>query len=337
MASARNPSTSGDEAPAVADVASRVVGGTRALGFMQKLSPMVYLYQPSSPEKPKSTDVAVGQGPADPKLVLVLGWLDARDAHLAKYVRQYQEVFPRSAILLVKSRLAGANLDSVGRKDASAAVSPIRAAFPDLDPTGPDSSAGGAPPGLLVHVFSGGGSSSLHHLYDVYAASSSGAATGDLVAKKPVLPRHVTIFDSSPNVFSYGTIVAAVKFGVQGMSLLTRLLMLPFIHLLVSAWWVRIRILRLPDILELYARSHNDAAKVRETRRLYIWSDVDDIVPPADVFRHASAARLAGFDARKVLFAGSGHVAHARAQPERYWRLVKDTWEGIGEWAQGEP
>lgn len=189
---------------------------------MQKLSNSVYLYEPKSKPDPVTTS-----DDAAPRLILVGGWMDARDVHLAKYVRKYQELFPTSAILLLKSTLAGVNIYSVGRGHARAAVEPLRRILreeldsspssqpslssslpsppslslsPSLSPS-PSSSASSstssspsrspAPsrssslsstsslfssayadrrrPRLLVHILSGGGTCSLHHLYDFYA------------------------------------------------------------------------------------------------------------------------------------------------------------------------
>jgi len=285
------------------------------LSFMNKLSTSIYLVRP----KPSIDSGNSGLKTTDPKLVLIIGWMDARELYLAKYVRQYQSLFPTSAILLFKSRLASVNLDRIARRDAKSAVDPLCAILGESH----SYHASGSPE-LLVHVFSGGGSCMLHHLYDMYAAHTTATSAG---ADGPTnkLPLHVTLFDSAPAVFSYKATFSAVMLGVPSQMWI-RSLAFPLAHLLVTAWWVRIHVLGLSDILATYARSHNDPNKVREARRTYIYSDVDKVVPAVDIENHATDAESKGFRVNREIFIGSGHVAHARKDPERYWRVVKDLW-----------
>ncbi|KAI9643652.1 hypothetical protein NHQ30_008274 [Ciborinia camelliae] len=286
------------------------------LAFMQKLSTSVYLFRP---EPPLTTSIAEGLTPSTsaPKLIFIIGWMEARDVHLAKYVRQYQSLYPSSAILLLKSRLASVNVNSIGRLDAKAVIDPLHAILGEGD-----NNTASARPELLVHVFSGGGSCMLHHVYDMY----TDVASSDDSPKKRI-PLHTTIYDSAPAVFSYQPTYNAVMMGVPPQRWI-RFLALPAAHLLVMAWWVRIRILGLSDILAVYAKSHNDINKVQETRRVYIYSDMDKIVPVVDIENHAADAEAKGFHVKREKFIGSDHVAHARKDPDRYWRVVKEIWEG---------
>jgi len=67
-----------------------------------------------------------------------------------------------------------------------------------------------------------------------------------------------------------------------------------------------------------------------EVRRTYIYSEADALVDWRDVESHAAAAVENGFrDVRLEKFEGSMHVAHARADEGRYWRVVRETWEGV--------
>lgn len=65
-----------------------------------------------------------------------------------------------------------------------------------------------------------------------------------------------------------------------------------------------------------------------ERSRTYIYSPEDEMVEYRHVERHAEEARekRAGVKVRTERFEGSRHVAHMRLDPERYWRVVGDTW-----------
>ena len=70
----------------------------------------------------------------------------------------------------------------------------------------------------------------------------------------------------------------------------------------------------------------------RERARTYVYSAEDEMVEWRDVERHAAEARQARGEAdttvpvRTERFHGSSHVAHVRLEPERYWRIVDETW-----------
>lgn len=62
------------------------------------------------------------------------------------------------------------------------------------------------------------------------------------------------------------------------------------------------------------------------TPRLYIYSRKDDLIPYTEVESHAQEAEAAGFDVRQERFEDTAHVAHARADPARYWGAVERIW-----------
>lgn len=62
------------------------------------------------------------------------------------------------------------------------------------------------------------------------------------------------------------------------------------------------------------------------TPRLYIYSRKDELVPYKEVESHAREAAALGLDVRQETFEDSAHVAHARADPERYWGAIERTW-----------
>ena len=66
---------------------------------------------------------------------------------------------------------------------------------------------------------------------------------------------------------------------------------------------------------------------LKDTPRLYLFSSKDDVIPYHEVEKHAQQAKDLGLNVRAERFEDSQHVAHARADPERYWSAVKQLWE----------
>lgn len=65
-----------------------------------------------------------------------------------------------------------------------------------------------------------------------------------------------------------------------------------------------------------------------ELRRLYLYSEEDQLVYYKDLEQHAADAKKAGYSVWLEKFDGTPHVAHARKYPERYWKMVRDFWQG---------
>lgn len=88
-----------------------------------------------------------------------------------------------------------------------------------------------------------------------------------------------------------------------------------------------------PGTLARISAYLNSPTSLPPVPRLYLYSPIDELIPPEDVERHAAQARTeAGVtDIRMEKFEKSPHVAHARTDPERYWSAVKRVWEESGE------
>ncbi|KAK4212069.1 hypothetical protein QBC37DRAFT_466613 [Rhypophila decipiens] len=258
------------------------------LAFMQKLSDSVFLYRATQSEPPHESAqpplAARGQDTSAPQVILLLGWMDARDAHLAWYIQKYRDLHPLASIVLVKARTKGLAFSSVGREDTAPAIAPLRAVLGDGDE--------GSDPRLLIHAFSGGGSSSLHHLYDLY---------------DPILPRHVTIFDSTPGVWTWSFASNLFTAGLRP-GLIKSLIATPLGHLVALVSCLLIKVLGV----------------VPDGQRV---CDVEKMVSHGIIQAHADDAAGKGFVVVcREIFAGSSHVAHARADPDHYWRVVTETY-----------
>ncbi|KAI0875737.1 hypothetical protein GGS24DRAFT_499556 [Hypoxylon argillaceum] len=285
---------------------------TGGLSFMQALSPHVYLLR----RWPYGT---TWEQVKDPALIIILGWMNAADGPLAKYVRQYQTLFPATDILLITCTFAGMTIPWLGLREARIAATTARAILQQDE----ESRDVYTPfPRLLIHAFSNAGSTMLYHLYTAYATAGTSSSSS---SKGTVLPLHTTIFDSAPAAFTYQTLVRGI---LDGAPSAMRFAILPIAYLYVALVWMVVTVLRVPDhIGDLAPRAHNDPARVREACRVYIYGPADRITSAKGVERHAAEAEARGFRVRREVFDGSGHVAHARKHADRYWHVVSQNWE----------
>ncbi|KEY72780.1 hypothetical protein S7711_02562 [Stachybotrys chartarum IBT 7711] len=273
----------------------------KPLSFMQSLNSVVAYFEP-----PASSAAGPGN---DPELIVVLGWMAARDLHLAKYIAQHRALFPASRLLLVRYPLAHIVNEARGYREVAPAV-PIISALAE----GADAAAGGGRPRVLFHVFSNGGMSNAAKLHVLLRRQHGGAL---------VLPRHVTVFDSCPGYFRWQLAHRAIAQPLPWWAS-------PLVHVVLAVMWAWFNALgRAPPPDEnADALVHPDGVR-SEARRAYLYGDGDDMVDWRDVEKHAALARQAGFDvARLELFEGGRHVAHVRVDSDRYWGAVKAVWEG---------
>ncbi|KAK8061637.1 hypothetical protein PG994_008003 [Apiospora phragmitis] len=225
------------------------------LNFMQKMSPSVYLLRPPPPAP--RTD--------DPALIIICGWMNAGDGPLAKYVRQYQALFPDSAVLLFTCTFAGMTLPWLGLREARIAATAARAILEqDEETQEPPCGDGGADPRprprprLLVHAFSNAGSTMLYYLYTAFATITA-APSSFAVPERAILPLHATVFDSTPAPFTYQTLAQGILDGAPSAA--ARLIVAPVAYLYVALVWVVVTVLRVPDHIGDLARRRADLGR----------------------------------------------------------------------------
>jgi hypothetical protein len=224
-------------------------------------------------------------------------------------------------------------------KEVAAAAGVLRATFPEIEKgligngtkdatngsaaSANGAAAGPASPELLIHAWSNGGSTMLWRIR----------------ALLPSMPKYTLVLDSTPGQFSYKATFTAFSLTLKHPWL--RVLLAPALHALCISFWLVAARDRLLDWvtgkhtprgpLAVSAAAHNDPRwRNAEARRTYIYSDEDVLIPSRDVEEHAAAAKMRGFTVRTEKFKGTAHVAHARYEPERYWRLATETWGGNG-------
>lgn len=331
------------------------------LAFMERLSSSVYVYRP--PAFSTSSSASASSPRPAPRLVIITAWMGARPPHIAKYLAPYRDglVFgedpadrPAIALLFCHETTTA----SYGK--AAAVAETARPFLQDVlgdslastpaEASPAAAAVAAAAPQVLVHTLSNGGCLVLGHIYNALDP-----------AHRRCLPPHVTVFDSCPGHFRFWGGVTAFSMGLARAPRLRRWAALPAVYLLVLAMFVRIRAERALAWLGglgrvLLARlapgrppsprppgparalnpwtPHNVntvfGGNRREVRRAYLYSHGDAIIPAQDVEEHAAEARQLGFTVwRMAAFPNSAHVAHARADPPRYWRTIRETWLGL--------
>jgi hypothetical protein len=282
----------------------------KPLSFMEKLGPLVSFYQPTPETSSANKNTTTNADP--PRFIVIAGWTDAKDAHLAKYIIKYQTLYPAAQILLLKSTMSCILRPSQIGPAMKPAVSVLRAAFQTSASSTPSS------PPLIIHIFSNGGSISMAKLYSQYAAMTS-------PNEDKRLPPHITIFDSSPGLFHISTSMAFISVGLSSAQ---KLIATPFLYLWAILWAGAMALGLLPNLLTDGYTSHNyHESNKTEMRRAYIYSAADALTDHKDVEAHAAEAESKGFATALEKYKGSAHVAHSRKDEERYWEIVKRTIE----------
>lgn len=311
---------------------TKIMAKLDPLGFMTRLSRSVYMYRPTVAAATTSrTSTPTPGAPATtanaPKLILLATWMGAQDPYVAKYIQPYRDLYPTSPILLVRSEMRHFLIPGSGIKDILPALAAQRAAF-QTRITASDageaviSSAGKNEPEMLVHTWSNGGNNTFATLRRLWAKSTDAP-----------FPAHTLVMDSAPGKFGFKATYTAFS---AGLPPLLRAILSPILYAMVSWFWLLNSIHRLRyngsdgGPLEVLAKSFNPPKAQNpwnEIRRTYIYSPEDRLVSYRDVEAHAADAEKKGYEVRTERFDGTGHVAHMRKDPKRYWEIVTETWD----------
>ena len=266
---------------------------------------------------------AKATGPPDvsassPTLIIIIGFTGAPSKHLAPYVAHYAALYPNACAIVLESHFADMSpFPFSTRRSRERGFAEI---FQALEATSrADSKETPMPNGghrLLVHVFSGGGQSRFGCLAAAYRRR-----TGRL------LPAHLLVLDSAPapSRLWLKTVAAAAVLKVP-RGRLGSVWLLPIV-LWVALWAAWTTLTWQTDPLGYAFGGLNDPALVqRRGLRLYVFSKSDPITDWRWVAKHAEEARDRGYEVRELEVTGSGHVAHAKTDPKRYWKTIAEAW-----------
>ncbi|KAJ1328252.1 DUF829 domain-containing protein [Microdochium nivale] len=256
-----------------------------------------------------------------PSTVILFGWGDGQARHVAKYIAGYRELFPSiTRLVVVLATTFKAAYQSLNERLAGM-MPTIDAAFPD----GPAVDGGSA---VLMHAMSSAGGINLVSTLHAYKKRFGGA----------LLPHRLLVLDSTPGgiVFSeqVGRWSRAMAIGMSDRFpwpyAVTYWLCYAFLWLMKGFEWAMRRVHAGASSRAAVNVPGDIVAASPGCRRLYLYSDADEIILAKDIEIHAAEARQMGFDVDLEEFDGSEHCGHLRRHPEQYWRAIADSWREAG-------
>ncbi|KIJ29433.1 hypothetical protein M422DRAFT_229263 [Sphaerobolus stellatus SS14] len=249
----------------------------------------IYLSIPNGEEMDKVND-------SDPRTVVIFGWMGAQLKHLQKYATLYHELYPSTPVLLVCSH---PRLWFQTKTIRLANFTPALAYLPISK--------------VIYHAFSNGGCFRL----------------ADFLSLRPISTQSYStiVFDSCPGVYEIKatTLAFLAPFKSKILRFLARILIMSCFSLM-SLWN---RLLRKTDIQQTAVRIplNNGHLVRKDMPRAYIYSKSDKLVQSWAVEAHADEAEKKGYMTTRHVYLNSDHVAHFRTDPERYKRIIRDSWQ----------
>lgn len=289
------------------------------LSSLQQLSPCVYLHDPinsvvsgeitATSFTQSETPTTIPQSSA-PKLIILSMWMTAHPHNIFKYVSGYQDLYPTSRIIVIRSSSGDWLWRSTNTRcrRVDPAVSAILAFCTATKKSDPE---------ILLHLFSNGGSHQSTALLTAYGKTMSSS-----------LPPHVKILDSCPGRGTFAESLKSLSAPLPRIQPL-RAILVGILYVLLGIYCLVCIVLGMPDAIERVRQILNDRELFEnETRRCYIYSDADDMVSWRDIEAHAEDARQKGFVVQTEKFQGSAHCQHIRVEGGKYWGIVNDVWRG---------
>ncbi|RDW70764.1 TMEM53 family protein [Aspergillus mulundensis] len=265
-----------------------------------KLSSCIYIQEP---------DVPADDSGDYPRTIVIAFWMNAATRSLVKYVAGYRKLAPRARIIFIRT----SSTEFILRPTKRAQYARLAPAVEALQTLPADSP-------VFIHMFSNGGVFAVTYLLEAYQK-----ATG--------YPLRVssTVIDSAPGTATISASFKAFSYALPKTWILNILSKI-FLWTYLASFFVLGKtvgtLFGIRDAISVARQSINDIKMMRGSdkaarpRRCYIYSDADELVDWKDVETHASDAEAKGFVVRREKYAGSEHVAHMRADPERYWDTV---------------
>lgn len=259
-----------------------------------RISNTITLYRPAC--NPESKESKPDNGP---HTIIICAWFRALRKHIAKYIATYQLNHPDAQIILLESVVGDMMYTpySWQRSRFSAVVDILKAVKASEEE------------GILLHIFSNGGSNSAVQLAEAWRES-----------QETPLPVASMVLDSCPGSTSLKLAGDAIVASCPPESRWWAV---------IAVWTTIIPIYAIPqltgkpNLVSILRDSLNDSRLFPiDAKRVYLASPADVMVPLADVVSHFESAKKAGYAAELVQFDESPHVSHIKEDPERYWKAV---------------
>ncbi|KAL2868708.1 TMEM53 family protein [Aspergillus lucknowensis] len=266
-----------------------------------QLSPCIYVQEP---------DTSADDTGDYPRTIVLAFWMNAFSRSLVKYVAEYRRIAPRARIIFIRT----SSTEFMLRPTKRAQYARLAPAVELLRSLPPDSS-------VFFHMFSNGGVFAVTHLLEAYQR-----ATGHPLRVSS------TVIDSAPGTATLSGAIKAFSYVLPKqwfLRLFSKMLLYVYLASIFVLGKAVGKLLGIRDAISVARQVINDGRIMRGSnkasppRRCYIYSDADELVNWEDVESHAFDAESKGFIVRREKFRGSEHVAHMKADPERYWKTVK--------------
>jgi len=269
----------------------------------------------------------------NPTIILIFGWMGAQLPHLYKYTKIYDGLYPEATQILIRchpsffwstENYRQASLTPVVEVlEALGCVPPARKNLADCEHVHMQPMTLFSPqPRILVHAFSNGGAYQLVTLSKLL--SSQTMMTGSKSPRRTC----AIILDSCPG--DGGVVSTRRAFLSSIRNKLVRIIAGLFISILYYTLAIISHIFGRKTPAQVLKTSLNNPRLLpwvdERTPRLYIYSKKDELVPWQQVEEHAGEAKALGIDVNAEVFTKSPHVAHARADPAKYWAAMGQVW-----------
>ncbi|KAL1605984.1 hypothetical protein SLS59_003108 [Nothophoma quercina] len=274
-----------------------------AIPGFERIAPTIWDRIPSTPSTP-TEDISA------PSLILLMTWTGAHGRHILKYASEYSTMFPSSHIMVITTSSADFIFRSSSRKQHR--LQPAVKYISNLQHI-PCRNTGG----ILMHVFSEGGSNKACELADAYQR-----ATGTR------LPLSALYLDSTPGHPRYLRLCSALAKSFPPTPVLAQLAT-AIATAVLGLIWILYHV--------VFGYHNNPVTRSRRqlldptlfdltTPRCYLYSKADALIAWQDVYEHASESIQHSGSVTEIIFESSGHVDHARKEPSRYWNAVTTVW-----------
>ncbi|KAH6714226.1 hypothetical protein BKA61DRAFT_57500 [Leptodontidium sp. MPI-SDFR-AT-0119] len=264
-----------------------------------KLSSAVSLYTP--PSSPTSTPHPPN---ADPTAIIICQWMGVspRSRALNAAYLKYQTLYPSARILTLRSLPEYFMTTSTASRLAG--FEPVISAV-ESDPK----------PRVLVHLFSNGGALTFTDVCTVYKRQTG-----------KILPVQALVLDSAPGQPTLQESWTALSIGLP-----KGLLWYPsaaVIGALLGIAVLKRSVFGIGTLVHKTAGLLNDQTLVdMKAKRLYVFSEKDQLVGFRDVEKHLEEFRNGGGEVLILKETETPHVQHMILDGERYWENVQGLWK----------
>ena len=237
-------------------------------------------------------------------------WTGAHGRHISKYTTEYANMFPSSHIMVVTTSSADFIFRSSKRKQHR--LQPAVKYISNLQHI-PCRNTGG----MLMHVFSEGGSNKACELATAYQRTTGAR-----------LPISALYLDSTPGHPRYLRLCSALAKSFPPIPVLQQLATVIATVILGIIWVLYHVVVGFENNPVTQSRRQLLDPKLFDLQapRCYLYSKKDAMIAWQDIYEHAGESMEHSSSVTEVIFENSDHVDHARKEPSRYWDAITTVW-----------